>query len=166
MKAGTIKKIILSFAIGLLVIKHFVCDYFIVSGNSMNNSFFNKEVVFVNKIYKYFDRFDVVICDSGELGTRGIIIKRIIGLPYETVQIIDGYVYINNKKLDDVVDVKMDYAGIANEQITLGKDQYFLLGDNRNESEDSRNEWLGIVNKSQIEGKVIFKIIEKQNYSQ
>ena len=82
-------------------------------------------------------------------------------LPFETVQIIDGCIYINGEKLDDFVDVEIKNGGIASELLILGEGQYFLLGDNRNNSEDSRNEWLGIVSQEQIKGKVLFKIFGK-----
>lgn len=160
MKAGKLKIIIIACAVCVLIIKYLICDYFIVSGDSMKDSYFDNDVVFVSKVFDSLNRFDVVICKSEEPGSRSIIIKRVIGLPSETVQIIDGCVFINEKKLNDFVNVKINNAGIASEPLALGEDQYFLLGDNRNNSEDSRSEWLGIVDLKQIEGKVVFKILE------
>jgi len=127
----------------------------------MNDYYFDKDVVFVSKIFDSLSRFDVVICKSKEPGSRSIVIKRVVGLPFETVQIIDGCIYINGEKLDDFVDVEIKNGGIASELLILGEGQYFLLGDNRNNSEDSRNEWLGIVSQEQIKGKVLFKIFGK-----
>lgn len=165
MRAGRLKKIIIICAVFVLITKYFVCDYFIVRGDSMNDYYFDKDVVFVSKIFDSLSRFDVVICKSKEPGSRSIVIKRVVGLPFETVRIIDGCVYINGEKLDDFVDVEIKNAGIASELLLLGEGEYFLLGDNRNNSEDSRNEWLGIVSQEQIKGKVIFKIMGKENYS-
>ncbi|WP_455057298.1 signal peptidase I, partial [Jutongia sp.] len=81
-------------------------------------------------------------------------IKRVIGLPGETVQIIDGSVYINNEKLDDDVygAATINEAGIAENPLVLGENQYFVMGDNRNMSTDSRNSYVGLVNKNDIIG--------------
>ena len=64
--------------------------------------------------------------------------KRIVGLPGETVQIVENQVYINGKKLEeDYKTTKIDTAGIAGEKLKLGGDEYFVLGDNRKNSEDA-----------------------------
>lgn len=68
----------------------------------------------------------------------GILLRRVIGLPGETVQIKDGYVYINGERLSGDGYGKIDKPGIAKNAITLGVDEYFLLGDNRNNFRDSR----------------------------
>lgn len=148
--------------IGVLIVailKICVIDKKVVSGNSMSSTFKDGDVLLVEKIDKSISRFDVVIIKTEQQGLKGSVIKRVIGLPNETVQIIDGYVYINDSKLDDYIFAdKMEYAGIAESKITLGNDEYFVLGDNRNESEDSRNEWLGVIESNQITGKPIFRI--------
>ena len=88
-----------------------------------------------------------------------LFIKRVIGLPGETVQIIDGYVYINGEKLDESYgsDV-MNTAGIAQDPIVLGPDEYFVLGDNRNNSEDSRYAAVGNIKRSDITGRAWLRI--------
>ena len=95
--------------------------------------------------------------------------KRIVGLPGETVQIIDGLVYINGKPVEDDViygfglkdedgneiePEKIYNAGLASEPVTLGYDEYFVLGDNRNNSEDSRFANVGNVKYSSIIGRI------------
>lgn len=129
-------------------------DFVIVKGDSMNPTYQNGAVVFFEKQYETVNRYDVVIVSIGNL-FKGKIIKRVIGLPGDRVQIINGFVYINGEQLlDDVVNDSMTESGIAENEIVLGADEYFLLGDNRNASEDSRSEWLGIIKKKQIIGKV------------
>ena len=96
-------------------------------------------------------------------------VKRIVGLPGETVQIIDGLVYINGEPLEDDViygfgltdedgneiePEKIYNAGLASEPVTLGYDEYFVLGDNRNNSEDSRFANVGNVKYSSIIGRI------------
>ena len=86
-------------------------------------------------------------------------IKRIIGLPGETVQILDGYVYIDGKKLDEhFCDEKIQNAALASDPITLGDDEYFVLGDNRNASEDSRFPDVGNVRRKEIIGRAWVRI--------
>ena len=87
-------------------------------------------------------------------------IKRIIGLPGDRVKINDGHVYINGSLLNDdpLINDKMTYAGIAENEITLGEDEYFVLGDNRNNSYDSRYEQVGVVKGKYIIGRVWLRI--------
>ena len=86
-------------------------------------------------------------------------IKRVIGLPGETVQIIDGYVYINGEKLDENYGAEvMNDAGRAAEPITLGDDEYFVLGDNRNRSDDSRYENVENLKREKIVGRAWVRI--------
>ena len=95
--------------------------------------------------------------DEKETGNYNI--KRVIGLPGETVQIKDGYIYINNEKLDAPNDLgKAALAGLAEYPISLDKNEYFLLGDNRSGSEDSRFSNVGNVKFRQIKGKVWLRI--------
>ena len=76
-----------------------------------------------------------------------------------TLQIIDGMVYIDGEMLDESYGKEvMDYAGIASEPVELGQDEYFVLGDNRNNSSDSRDPSVGIIHGDQIIGKAFIRI--------
>ena len=86
------------------------------------------------------------------------MIKRIIALPGETVQIEDGYVYINGMADHDFDFDMIDSPGIAKDPVILGQNEYFVLGDNRNSSEDSRSANIGIVKSGMIVGKAWFKL--------
>ena len=83
-------------------------------------------------------------------------------MPGEKIRIEDGYVYINDVRLKESNDYdKIAVPGIAESDILLGKDEYFVLGDNRNFSEDSRSGNIGTVKSSYIIGKVWFKFSDK-----
>ena len=104
-------------------------------------------------------RYDVIKFTVKKSSAEHQYIKRVIGLPKETVRITDGAVYINDKKLADTVFTEdIVTAGIAEDGITLGENEYFVIGDNCNNSEDSRFTNIGAVTKEAIEGKVIARI--------
>ncbi len=91
------------------------------------------------------------------------LIRRVIGLPGETIQIADGVIYINGRVYTEEENFPaMTSPGIAKEEIVLGDSEYFVLGDNRNNSEDSRSADIGSVRLEDIEGKVWF-VIAPQN---
>lgn len=136
------------------VISKFVAHHTSVEGNSMEATLNNGDQLVVEKVSYYFHdpkRFDIVVFNYD----HGIsFIKRVIGLPGETVQIKDGEVYINGVLLHEELDVAiMEDPGLAAEEIHLGEDEYFVLGDNRNHSNDSRKGEIGMVKKSQIQGR-------------
>jgi signal peptidase I len=135
----------------------FVAQRTQVSGASMETTLSDGDQLIVDKISYQFrepERFEIIVFPyQYEAGTY--YIKRIIGLPGETVQILDGSVYINGEKLEEHYGNEvMEEAGIAAEPVTLGVDEYFVLGDNRNQSEDSRFADMGNVKLEDIEGKV------------
>ena len=122
----------------------------------------NKDQLMMDKLsYRIHDpeRFDIVVFPVVRDGKEEYYIKRVIGLPGETVQIIDGYVYINGEKLDENYGEEvMNDAGRAAEPITLGDDEYFVLGDNRNRSDDSRYENVENLKREKIVGRAWVRI--------
>lgn len=132
-----------------------------VSGQSMQPTLHDGDNLLVDKLtYRFRDpkRYEIVVFPY-KYEEDTYYIKRIIGLPGETVQIIDGYVYINGKKLEkDYGAEVMQDAGIAEESITLGKDEYFVLGDNRNHSSDSRVPNVGVLNRKDLMGRAWIRI--------
>ena len=130
-------------------------------GVSMEPALYNGQEVLVNRfIYKITSpkRGDVIAFLPNGNQNSHYYLKRIVGLPGESIQIIDGYVYINGGRLpEDEYDKMADY-GIAENEIQLGSDEYFVLGDNRNMSEDSRSGNIGAVKKDTIAGKAWFHL--------
>ncbi len=130
-------------------------------GVSMEHALYNGQEVLINRfIYKITSpkRGDVIAFLPNGNQNSHYYLKRIVGLPGESIQIIDGYVYINGERLpEDEYDKMADY-GIAGNEIQLGSDEYFVLGDNRNMSEDSRSGNIGAVKKDTIAGKVWFHL--------
>jgi signal peptidase I len=104
------------------------------------------------------ERFDIIVFQYPHARDT-YYIKRIIGLPGETVLIQDGQIYINGELLEDPYGAEpMENPGRAYRQITLGPGEYFVLGDNRNVSSDSRDSSVGNVTTEQIVGKVFLRI--------
>ena len=133
-----------------------------VNGSSMEPTLSNNDNLIVDKIsYRFKDpqRFDIIVFPF-QYDENVYYIKRIIGLPGETVQVKDGYVYINGEKLESDIYGKevMQSAGIAAEPITLGDDEYFVLGDNRNNSSDSRDPSVGILKRKDLLGRAWVRI--------
>lgn len=130
-------------------------------GVSMEPALYNGQEVLVNRfIYKITSpkRGDVIAFLPNGNQNSHYYLKRIVGLPGESIQIIDGYVYIDGERLpEDEYDKMADY-GIAENEIQLGSDEYFVLGDNRNMSEDSRSGNIGAVKKDTIAGKAWFHL--------
>ena len=115
----------------------------------------------VDKItYRFMEpsRYDIVVFPF-QYQEDTFYIKRIIGLPGETVQIYEGAVYINGKLLKDSYGFEqIRNPGLASEAVTLGEDEYFVLGDNRNNSADSREPSVGNIKKSDITGRAFARI--------
>lgn len=148
----------------VFVIPKFVVQRTIVKGESMESTLESKDNLFVEKLSYRFtdpDRFDIVcFYPYGRSVKTEYYVKRVIGLPGETVQIINNTFYINGNPLEESFgkDNYISYYGIASEPVTLGKDEFFLVGDNRNNSFDSRYSEIGPVKKDKIDGHVVLRI--------
>ena len=143
------------------VIVTFVGQRTVVSGTSMIPTLQDGDNLFTDNIsyrFLYPERYDIIVLRVESQHEN--FIKRVIGLPGETVQIVGGRVYINGELLESDVygNELMISAGRASQPITLGENEYFVLGDNRNGSADSRLEEVGNVDKSRIIGRAFVRI--------
>ena len=132
-----------------------------VNGSSMETTLSDKDNLVVDKLsYKFSSpkRFEIVVFPHvGNDNKEVYYIKRVIGLPGETVQISNGTIYINDVPLEENYGCEVMRDGkMASSPIKLADDEYFVLGDNRNHSSDSRE--FGAVNKDIIVGRAIFRI--------
>ena len=143
------------------LIIHYVGQRTYVSGSSMENTLSDGDNLIVDKItYRFSDpkRYDIVVFPY-QYEEDTYYIKRIIGLPGETVQVGGGKVYINGEVLDEHYgNEEMLNPGIVEEPVTLGEDEYFVLGDNRNHSQDSRDPSVGAVHRKDLLGRAWIRI--------
>jgi len=127
-----------------------------VIGVSMENTLYNGQTVLVNQIaYLLFPpkAGDVIVfLPNGNINTH-YYVKRVVATPGDTVEFKDGRLYVNGVMEENEEYDKVAEPGIAEEPIVVGQDEFFVLGDNRNNSEDSRSGNIGLVKRSQIEGK-------------
>ena len=165
----TVKKIIKEIVIWLLlIVLTITASYFIttnvfvktaVAGVSMEPTLMEGQVVIVNKIEYYLKspkRNDVIVYKQSNREHSYYEIKRVIGLPGETVKIKNGMIYINDEVLKEKIKTEtIENAGLAEEGIKLDDNEYFVLGDNRNDSEDSRFASVGNVLRNEILGKAV-----------
>lgn len=171
-KKPTLKKIGIEIFIwaaqiaAVIFLAYFIVYYCIektnVIGSSMENTLYADEPIIINKFsYRVSDpkRFDVIVFKQGGGEHSFYNIKRIIGLPGETVLIKDGNIYINGEIMEDIVNVdEMINYGLAAEELVLEDNEYFVLGDNRNSSEDSRFASIGNITRDEIIGKAVIRL--------
>ena len=134
----------------VVLIRTFIITPVRVDGDSMKNTLKNGDILLLYKLSS-IDRFDIIVLDEEKDNEK--IIKRVIGLPGETVAIKNGKIYINDKVIDD------EYAyGQTSDynKVTLKDDEYFILGDNRLISKDSRYFWP--IKDNEIKGKIVFRL--------
>ena len=158
--AGWLLYIVLIIAFTWFVVS-FVGQRTEVSGSSMETTLSDKDQLIVDKMtYRFRDpkRYDIVVFPY-QYQDNTYYIKRIIGLPGETVQILSGMVYIDGMRLDEHYGNEiMENPGIAEEPLTLGEDEYFVLGDNRNNSSDSRASDVGLIHRKDLIGRAWIRV--------
>lgn len=134
----------------VVLIRTFIITPVRVDGDSMKNTLKNGDILLLYKLSS-INRFDIIVLDEEKDNEK--IIKRVIGMPGETIAIKKGKIYINDKVIDD------EYAyGETSDynKVTLRDNEYFILGDNRLISKDSR--YFGPIKDNEIKGKIVFRL--------
>lgn len=164
-------KVFLASALFILLFVHFVAAPVTVSGHSMVPTLQDGQYGFTNIIGLAFEkpqRFDVVVATvyDDESQQNEHWVKRVIGIPGDTVEGKNEKIYVNGKELDESSYISQDYRqkmidkfGYFNmdfDKVTLGDNQYFLMGDNRPYSKDSRYKDVGPISADQFYGKGVF----------
>lgn len=134
----------------VVVIRTFIMTPVKVDGDSMYNTLSDNDILILYKLSS-IERFDIVVLK--ETDNNETIIKRVIGMPNDKIKIRNNKIYVNNKIIED----EYAYGQTSDyDEITLGEDEYFVLGDNRLISKDSR--YFGAIKKDDIKGKAIFRL--------
>ena len=139
-----------------ILIRTFIASPVRVNGSSMYDTLKEGDIMILNKMNKNYKRFDIVVINNN--GSK--IIKRIIGLPGENIEYKNNSLYINNKYVKDVSkEVTTDFSleELYGYKI-LPEGYYFVMGDNRDGSSDSRDPRIGLIKKSDIKGKASFRV--------
>ncbi len=152
----------------ICIIPRFIVNRSIVDGVSMEPTLHADEHILVEKVSMTLNRlkrYDVIVFYPYGRDSKKYFIKRIIGMPGDTVWISDGTIYINDKPLNETFGSSpTTYEGIADEPLYINEDEYFVMGDNRSESFDSRYEQIGSVKKENIIGRAIFVVWPLKNF--
>lgn len=156
--------VVIAAAVAFLIIT-FVANHTMVEGSSMNPTLQNGDHLVIEKVSYLIEkpkRFDIIVFEHSASANY---IKRVIGLPGENVRIEEGKIYINEAPLNDTYnDGALVDSGIAAETIHLGVDEYFVLGDNRDGSEDSRSESVGPVKADKIKGRAWLRVMPFEKF--
>ena len=132
-----------------------------VIGPSMEPSLFNGQKIFLNRlIYKVASprEGDVIVFLPNGNEKSHYYVKRVVGVPGDTLYIKNGLLYVNDEAVEEYFNDRIAEPGLLGSEVTLGEDEYFVIGDNCNNSEDSRSANIGTVRKSYIIGKAWMKL--------
>jgi len=135
----------------IIPIRYYVMQPFSVNGEAMNPTYKNNDYLLVNMFNHEFNRGDVIVFETSNKGEY--FIKRMFGMPGEKIEIKDGKIFINDNVFNDIYYNSKTGRDIS---INLNQNQYFVLGDNRERSRDSRD--FGAIDEKSIMGKILYKV--------
>jgi signal peptidase I len=156
-----IRDIIIAVAVAVLVMQFIKPT--IVKEHSMEPTLYENNYIFLSKQQYTFadiEHGQIIVFRSNietESGAEKLLIKRVIGLPGDTLSILDGSVYLNGKIIDEPY-TKDDFTSGYVEEITIPEDRVFVMGDNRQQSLDSRSESVGLIPTDKIIGMAVFRV--------
>lgn len=149
-------------AVVMTTVPRYLLSRVSVDGASMQNTLHDGDQLLAERVSVRtgkIDRFDIIFFHPHGVEDDDIFIKRVIGMPGERVRIDEGIIYINDAPISESFGAEeIEHPGLASETIFLGEDEYFVMGDNRNNSTDSRSPSVGNVKLQNIEGVVLFRI--------
>ncbi len=140
----------------VLLFRIFIATPVRVDGDSMNDTLKNGQILILNKLNKQYNRFDIVVLKKN----KEKLIKRIIGLPGDSIKYKDNELYINDKKIDDVSNIRTGDFDLKElyDIDEIPDNYYFVMGDNRTNSLDSRDYRVGLIKSSEIKGTVRIRL--------
>lgn len=143
--------IILPVGLIAFLISEYCFQIMLIQGESMSPTYHSGQLAIIDRLTTDISRGDVIVfrCENVE----GLIVKRVVALPGDSIVIENGILYVNDEP--DSYYPYIEYAGNAGEKILLGSDEYFVLGDNVTESRDSRYDEIGVVTGENIYGKIL-----------
>ena len=144
----------------VVLFRTFIATPVRVSGESMDSTLKNGDILVLNKLNHKYKRFDVVVINKKVNGIKTKLIKRVIGLPGESIQYKNNILFINGKEVEDVSISRTGNFTLQDlynlEEIP--SDTYFVMGDNRGNSSDSRDYRVGLIKKSEIIGTTTIRL--------
>lgn len=162
---AVLKESVIYIAISLIIIlaiRGLVIQHVRVDGTSMYPTLVDNQHLLIEKLsyrFKDVERFDIIVFRPYYNEKKVFYVKRVIGLPGEKVQIKDNTIYIDGKPLEEDYSQDIYTDGkLAAREIQLGDEDYFVLGDNRDVSKDSREKEIGLLNRKYITGRVWLSI--------
>lgn len=142
----------------VVLVRTFIATPVIVDGDSMLPNLKDNQIMILYKLPKELKRFDIVVAEHTVKGTKESLVKRVIGLPGEDVEYKDNKLYINDEVVseDFIIEETADFNLASLGYLEIPEGHYFVVGDNRDDSLDSRI--LGLMPEEDIEGKIVFSL--------